>query len=123
MVDYYIFSDELTNFIDDIKERIRKENKLREFKKNKIDNILNLEIVIHSCKRIEINVFTEFSVLYEIFISKLEENEDKLLKLIKKQSYIYSEYIIKYAQIINTKEFEIEKNRDVYYNTIVKIYV
>ena len=123
MVDYYIFSDELTNFIDDIKKQIKKENKLREFKKNKIDDILNLEIVIHACKLIEINVFTEFSVLYEIFISKLEKNEDKLLKLIKKQSYIYSEYIIKYAQIINTKEFEIEKNRDVYYNTIVKIYV
>ena len=123
MVDYYVFSDDLTNFIDIIKEQIRKENKLRELKKNKIDDILNLEIVIHSCRRIEINVFTEYFVLYEIFISKLKANEYKLLKLIKKQSYIYSEYIIKYTQIINTEEFEIAKNRDVYYNTIVKNYI
>ena len=123
MADYYEFSDELTNFIDVIKKQIKKENKLREFKKNKIDDLLNLEIVIHVCKQIEINVFTEYSILYEIFISKLEENEDKLLKLCKKQSYIYPEYTIKYTQIINVKNFEIAKKRNVYYNTIVKIYV
>ena len=123
MADYYEFSDELTYFIDIIKGQIKKENKLRELKKNKIDDILNLEIVIGACKQIEVNVFTKYSILYEIFISKLEENEDKLLKLCKKQSYIHPEYTIKYTQIINTEEFEITKNRNVYYNTIVKNYV
>ena len=123
MADYYDFSDELTYFIDTIKRQIKKENKLRELKKNKIDDILNLEIVISACKQIEINIFTEYSVLYEIFISKLEENEDKLLKLCKKQSYIHPGYTIKYTQIINIEEFEITKNRNVYYNTIVKNYV
>ena len=123
MADYYDFSDKLMYFIDTIKEQIKKENKLREFKKNKIDDILNLEIVINACKRIEINVFTEYSVLYKIFINKLRENEEELLKLCKKQSYIHPEYIIEYTQIINTEEFEIIKNRNVYYNTIVKNYI
>lgn len=123
MVDYYDFSDELMDFIDNIKDQIKKENKLRELKKNKINNMLNLEITINACKRIEINVFTEYSILYELFINKIEKNKDKLIKLCKKQSYIYPEYIIEYTQIINMEEFEITKNRNVYYNTIVKNYI
>lgn len=123
MCDYYFFSDNLIDFIDNIKIQIKKENKsLRELKKNKINKILNLEIVIYSCKRIEINVFTEYSLLYEIFIHKLKKNEDKLMTLCKRQSFIYPDSDIIYQHIINIEEFEKIEDRDVYYNNIVKYY-
>lgn len=123
MGDYYEFSDKLLNFIEDIKYNIK--NKLKstlKSKKIKLHKTLNLEIVIYKCQHIEINIFTKYLDLYEIFRNKLIENQNELIKLCKYQSYIYSNSTINYNHIVNIKEFEKTQNRDICYNYIVKYY-
>lgn len=123
MGDYYEFSDKLLNFIEDIKYNIK--NKLKStlrYKKIKLHKTLNLEIVIYKCQRIEINIFTKYLDLYELFRNELIENQNELIKLCKYQSYIYSNSTINYNHIVNIKEFEKTQNRDICYNYIVKYY-
>lgn len=123
MGDYYEFSNKLLDFIEEIKYNIK--NKLKstlKSKKIKLHKSLNLEIIIYGCQEIEINIFTKYLELYEIFRNKLIENQNELIKLCKYQSYIYPNSTITYNHIINSKEFEKIQNRDIYYNHIVKYY-
>lgn len=123
MCDYYDFSDELMDFIENIKIRIEKKIKnMFKSKKNKLNKILNLEIVIHFCKWIEINIFTEYTELFEMFQNELKQNQDELIILCKHQSYIYPNYTILYNHIFNVEKFEKTLNRNVYYDCIVKYY-